>query len=296
MSNKIGILIDSSSTFNDGFIKSNNIEIIPLSLTDNNNKVYDDLTDISHEDLLKRLDNGEDFKTSCSQLGKLFNKVDEMLKKYEQVVFLPISMGLSSQYNQSLMVQQEYPNKFFVIKSTSAALANEFILKHLVDDIKKNLDINQIINHAENNYNRICTYFSCEDLSGMIKGGRATKAVMHVIKFLHLKPIIQLDNKNQYGGVGRDYQHIIKKIIKNIHKDFNEDLTPDKIINIGIYQAGYDKTKEDYILNEISNSFNYPKEKILIRFIPNCVLCHTHRGAYGISIETSLLRKNKEYK
>jgi DegV family protein with EDD domain len=291
-----GILIDSGCTYDVNFIKKHNIEIIPLSFTDQNNKVYDDDNkEVDQVELLKRLDAHESFKTSATPIGKLMVKVEQMFENYEHVIFLPISVGLSSQYAQSLIVQQDYLGKFFPIKSTSAAIANEFVLNEIVKMVEENMEIPSIVDKAQDLYKYIDTYFSCEDLSGMKSSGRVTSAIMKVINLFKLKPIIQLDGKNQYGGVGKNYQIITKKIIRNINKDFQNELKSEHIKSIGIYLGGYGEEKRNFLLETFSNAFNFAKEKIFFRDLPTVVLVHTRRGCYGISIQTTIPRVTKEY-
>jgi DegV family protein with EDD domain len=266
MKRHLGILIDSACTYDEKFIQANNIEIIPLTFSDPNNQVYDDDNKtISREALLDRLDKNEQFKTAATPMGKLLVKAEEMLEKYEKVIFLPISIGLSSQYTQSLIVQQDLADKFFPIRSTSGAAANEFALYKIVELANANKDVKEIVETVENLFKYTATYFSCEDLSGMTSGGRVTKTLVKVIKLLKLKPIIKLDNKNQYGGIGKNYQTITKKIISSIQNDFKKQLTPDKIKNVAIYYSGYDDQKKNTILDLVAHGFKFPREKILIR-------------------------------
>ncbi|MDR0675167.1 MAG: DegV family protein [Mycoplasmataceae bacterium] len=294
MKKRIGVLIDSSCTYDESFIKKHEIEIIPLTFSNEKNQVYDDDNkSITRDKLLESLDQKKIFKTSATPIGKLISKIEKMLEKYEQVIFLPISIGLSSQYMQSLIAQQDFSGKFFPIRSTSAAAANEFILYRIIELIQTNKSIDEIINTAENLYKSIDTYFSCEDLSGMSSGGRVTKTIMKVIKLFKLKPIIQLDNKNQYGGVGKNYQTIIKKIIKSINEDFNHQLTANTIKHVAVYYSGYSEEKKNNILSSVAQGFKIPRENILVRWVPNAILIHAHRGAYGISVETTIQRKIK---
>jgi DegV family protein with EDD domain len=266
MKKPIGILIDSSCTYEENYIKDHEIEIIPLTFSDAQNTVYEDNNQaISNEELLARLDKGELFKTAASNIGKLMNKVEDMLTRFEQVIFLPISMGLSSQYAQSLIVQQEFPGKFFPIKSVSGAMASEFVLYRIVELLNENRTAEEIVSGAENLYKYIVTYFSCEDLSGLRQGGRATKAVIKAIDIFKLKPIIHLDVKNHFGGVGKNYMTIMKKINNAIHENFNRLLTPDKIKNIGIYYSGYEEEKKQAIIKMIVDFFKIQKEKIIVR-------------------------------
>ncbi|MDR1234833.1 MAG: DegV family EDD domain-containing protein [Mycoplasmataceae bacterium] len=296
MKTRIGILIDSSTTYDDAFISQNKIEVIPLSFSDATNKTFkDDNKSITREDLLKRLDNHESFKTSATPIGELMTKVNDMLQNCETVIFLPISSGLSSQYSQSLIIQKEFEGQFFPIRSLSGAAGNEFVLKLIVEAVKSGKDVKTIVSEAEQHFNKISTYFSCEDSSGMTSGGRVSKAIVKAINLFKLKPIIQLDGKNHYGGIGKNYNNIIKKIIKSINNDFQNKLLAENILNISIYYAGYEDKKKETIINLLAEGFKFPKDKIAVRWLPNVVLIHAHRGAYGVSLESSIEHKIRDY-
>lgn len=297
MNKKVKIFIDSSSTFDKEFLKKNNVSVIPLSLSDMNNQVYsDDGTNMNPNILFKEIANGNKFKTSATPLGVLMTTIEDALDEYDVVYFIPISHGLSSQWNQARMIEEDHPGKFFVIKSTSAALANEFVLYKLIDLIKTKKEPKEIVKECEDYYLNTDTYFSCEDISDLLRGGRVTSGIVKIIKMLKLKPIILLDTKNQRAGMSKNYQDAIGKIIDNIDKDYDKKLSSDDIEHLGIYYSGYEDTKKDFILDSVSKAFNYPKEKILIRWVPTIVLAHTRKGAYGITVATKTPHKKREIK
>jgi DegV family protein with EDD domain len=182
MKKEFGILIDSAACCDETYLKTNDIHIVPLSLSDSNNKVYEDNgIDLPRDILLSRMDNNESFKTSATPLGKLTVIVEDMLDVYEKVIFVPISEGLSSQYQQSMIIKADHPNNFFVVKSSSAGAATEFLLPHLIGWLKDKIPMEQILNKAEEFYYHTNTYFSCEDMRSMIKGGRVSNAILKII-------------------------------------------------------------------------------------------------------------------
>jgi fatty acid-binding protein DegV len=154
-----------------------------------------------------------------------------------------------------------------------------------------------MVTDAEQLYSNIVTFFSCEDVRGIISGGRGSKNVLHAIKFLRLKPIIQLDNKNQYAGIATNYKNAMKKIIAKIRSDYEGvELNAENIIRISIYYSGYEQEKRSYIINALVEAFNFPIEKITVRWLPATVLIHTRFGSYGVSVETNISHKQKQYK
>ena len=297
MSKKIKLFVDSSSTIDDIFFKNNDIGIIPLSLSDSNEKVYDDAPEsLSKDDLIKKMDLGLNFKTSSTPFGKLSLAIEEALETHDEVIFLPISSGLSSQYSQSKLIENDFPNRFFIVKSETAAYGNEFIAKNIVEYIKQGLSSKEIVKKAEDLNMYVNSYFSCENVTSLISGGRITKGILKIIQILKFKPIILFDNKNQSAGWGRNYKDIIKKIINLIKKDYSEPLTSQNIDSICLYVSGYEKEKKEFLLDYISEYLNYPKKKIITRWVPNIILSHARKGAYGITICTKIPHRKRDVK
>ncbi|GHU48527.1 hypothetical protein FACS1894218_5680 [Bacilli bacterium] len=84
-------------------------------------------------------------------------------------------------------------------------------------------------------------------------------------------------------------------MIKITKKSYRIELQPNNIKNIAIYYTGYPKEKTNFILDTLSAGFGFLKEKILIRALPSTIVAHTHRGAYGFTVETDIMRKNSQF-
>jgi len=125
----------------------------------------------------------------------------------------------------------------------------------------------------------------------MLSGGRVTKAIVKVIQFFKIKPIILLDGKNHYAGMGKNYQTIVDKIIQKIDEDYDHKLNPQNIKMIGLYYAGYDDVKKNYIINKITNFFKVDASIIKIMWVPTVILAHVRKDAYGIMVAADFPRK-----
>lgn len=299
MKNKFIILVDSGCTMPRKLMDKNNIAFVPLSISDQNNKVYpDDGIAITQEQLVSRLESGETFKTSCTQFGILLQKVEELLETNEIVYFIPISSGISSQYNQGRMLEQEFEDRVYTINSNSTGTVTEYIAVEVNKYAQNENDPQKVVKFAENLFDKSTTYFSCENPKGLVSGGRVTKILASIITFLRLKPIVHFRVKNSSGGVGKNYKSNIAKMINLIDEDFGGiTKTPEKIDFIGIYINSPTEEKKNFILDSIAKSFSFPKEKIIVRDVPAVVLAHTWKGSYGIGITCSTpIVKHREEK
>jgi DegV family protein with EDD domain len=266
MKKPIALLIDSATSYEQSFLEKNDIFIIPLSIRcDDKYDYFDFGDDDTRKKILNLLSQNVKFKTSATPLGKMLTKIQELYESYENIIFLPISSGLSSQYSQAQIIKQEFPNNFYIINSTNAGIANELVLKKVIKWKNQNMNLSEIIEKANLSFNNFTTLFSCELLDGMTSGGRITKLAIKVFNVFKLKPIILLDGSNHYAGAAKNYQNVILKIIKKIKNKYYEKLKNEDVLNIGVHYTDFPKEKLDYIINTLSTEFNFPKEKIITR-------------------------------
>jgi fatty acid-binding protein DegV len=135
--NKLALIIDSSATYNKEFYEENNVFCIPLQLIDSNNKSYnDDNIDISQEEMLSQINKGLYFKTSLSNPGEMYNMVEDLCSKFENVVFFPVAYGISGQYNQVVNLIKPDFNNFHVVKNSSCAFATEAAIAKFIEITK----------------------------------------------------------------------------------------------------------------------------------------------------------------
>lgn len=294
---KFVILLDSSASVPLDIIEKYDFKVVPLSISDQNDKIYaDDGIQITMDSMISMMDNGYTFKTSATQMGILMNTIDELLKKYENVIFIPISEGLSSQTQQALTIQDEYNGRFHVLKSNQAISVNEWAAITLWNELSSGKTIQSAMDEASKVFDKTVTYFSCEDASGMLKSGRVPKAIAKIVEILKIKPIMYLDMKIKLASSGKKFEAIVEKIIKLSKKNFvKKELMNDSIEEIAIYDGKISKEKLEIIKRMLIKEFKILKDKIICRKVPLIVLSHTHKGAFGISIKAKINKLKNKY-
>ncbi|MDR3163840.1 MAG: DegV family protein [Mycoplasmataceae bacterium] len=288
MKNKYAILVDSSCTYDQKWLEEHDVKIIPLSISDGKNNVYpDDGQAIKITELLERLDNNEVFKTSVTPVGQVIEKVENLLREYEAVIFLPITRGVSSQYQQALMIQKDFENKLFVVDTQTGAAAIEFMVERLVREMHNDSSKTpqQLVEIANNMRNQLPTYFSCENLNGLIRSGRA-KTALKAVNFLRFKPVLRINVGIELAGLGRNFKVNMQKMISHIksrYKDLKDN--HQKIKKVALYYSLYSDEKKHSLLKIIAEGLQFPISQIRIRLLPSVILVHTLAGAYGLTVE-----------
>jgi fatty acid-binding protein DegV len=120
---KIKMMFDSSVGMSKQEIESKGAIFSPI-IIEIDGKDYEDGVNIDEAKLEDFMNNGEHiYRTAAISQGRLAETFREGLKEADAIVFLPISKGLSSSYNNAAMVakEEEFKGKVFVIESLYAS-------------------------------------------------------------------------------------------------------------------------------------------------------------------------------
>lgn len=291
--NKIAILVDSSCSLTSELKSNKDVHVISLLLVDENLKEYSDDQSLTQQNVLSYLKQGRKFKTSASNIGNLYNTIEKLMQQYEKILFIPVSYGLSSQWSNGMLVKDEYQDSLFVVKNTTAISGTEYMLDYAIKAINQdpNLDLNKLVKELEAIPQRIATFFSCENLTNLLRSGRSSKAIVAIAKFLRLKPIVCLDVKNSLCGSGTNYKSICTKIVTSILPRFYKGVWNNDIIEkVYVCESGCSQEKINNIKKIVADNLKFDINKIQVRPVPNIVMVNTDFDSYGLQFISKINR------
>lgn len=278
---KYAIIVDSISTIgSNGNPNMEDVYILPLGLTTPEGESLEDITSgITTEDILKSAESKRYYKTSTTKIGIFFKLLDDLLLKYDKIIYLSLSSELSSQYNnlnKLINLEDDYKDKVKIIDTLSAGYAIEKMVINILDFLKKNGDISdpnisEIIN-SENDTSE--EYIICKNLQGVDQGGRIKKTFIKIIDKLARVPIILFNKKNNLKSLVKDYDKAIIKINEWVsHRCLKENKKITEICLVSSNQISFEKVQE--YSEVLSKKYNLDKNRIVYRKIMYPVLVHT---------------------
>lgn len=220
---RIAILADSSS----GLInrEKDNIFVLPLPIIFPNGEIInDEITNIKNQNVILNSIEKVNLKSSFLNSEILVDKISEILKDYDIVIYLPIAYNLSSQYENSLVLMQEekYKNRLFIVKHyfTGIQLKNfVFNLIEYYQDSKKatKTSINFLVKEWERKSLLAVIPGNFKNLS---KSGRVSKLIINFFDKRNLKVGIFWSTKPK-KIIAKNYDNLLDKYIKYINKNYN---------------------------------------------------------------------------
>lgn len=92
---KIAIMTDSNSGITQKQAKELGIYVVPMPFTINQEDYEEDIN-LTRKQFFEMLENGATVSTSQPSLGKLAALFEKLLEEYDEIVYMPMSSGLSA--------------------------------------------------------------------------------------------------------------------------------------------------------------------------------------------------------
>lgn len=279
---KVIIMTDSNSGITQAQAEEMGIVVLPMPFYINEEMFYEDI-DLSQEQFYEKLQAGGDIKTSMPLVGDVTDKWDELLKEYDEVVYIPMSSGLSSSCETAYMLSQDYDGKVEVVNNQriSVTMRQSVIdAKKLAEAGKSAKEIKDILEAAKFDSS---IYIMVDTLTYLKKGGRITPAAAALGTLLKLKPVLQIQGeKLDAFAKARTVKQAKNIMIEAMKSDFEKrfDSADGKNINLEMAYT-YDLEAALAFKEEVQAAF--PENEIVLNPLSLSVSCHIGPGALAIA-------------
>ena len=281
---KTGILTDSHSGITQEEAKKLGIYVLPMPFYINDQCHYEG-KDISREEFIELLKNDENVSTSQPSPEAVMNLWDEILKEYEELVYIPISSGLSGSCSTAIAMAQndDYEGKVFVVDNGRVSTPMKQSVLDAIELLNEGCSAKEIKNRLEDAKGKMGIFVAVDDLKYLKKGGRISSSVALVGGMLKVKPILKfdigtLDSFKNCRGLIKAKTVMIEEVKRIVTTDYAEDFEKGNVHILAASSADEEETKK--WVNEIQEAF--PGIKVLWDYLPMGITCHIGPGGLGI--------------
>ena len=284
MMKKTGILTDSHSGITQEEAKKLGIYVLPMPFYINDQCHYEG-KDISREEFIELLKNDENVSTSQPSPEAVMNLWDEILKEYEELVYIPISSGLSGSCSTAMAMAQndDYDGKVFVVDNGRVSTPMKQSVLDAIELLNEGCSAKEIKNRLEDAKGKMGIFVAVDDLKYLKKGGRISSSVALVGGMLKVKPILKfdigtLDSFKNCRVLIKAKTVMIEEVKRIVTTDYAEDFEKGNVHILAASSADEEETKK--WVNEIQEAF--PGIKVLWDYLPMGITCHIGPGGLGI--------------
>ncbi|PPE06749.1 DegV family protein [Mesoplasma corruscae] len=270
---KIAILTDSS--YDGDISKIKDLYLVPLLIVEDDGTTHLCDENFDKDKFYKMLES-QNLKTAQTTPGLMMEMWDKLLKEYDQVIFLPISKGLSGQFNTFRFFsesEENYKDKVFVCDTNAVSIAMQEIVENVAFWIAQKKTGFEIVELVKKRSEQLIGFIIPRNLNTLKRGGRISPAAASLAKMLKIVPILR------YNGIIDK-----EKVARTRKKAINEalDLIKNEIKNIKIINISYSRMSieelEDlkYLISEKGFEINISSE------LSPVIAAHTGEGTIAL--------------
>lgn len=263
------------------------IYVLPMPLIIDGQTYYEGV-DITLDEFFKRQISGADITTSQPSPGDVEAMWTDLLRTYDEIVFIPMSGGLSSTCQTALILSEEEPfrGRVFVVDNRRISVTQaQSVLdaKLLAEEGKTASQIKEIL---EAEALDASIYIAVDTLEYLKKGGRITAAAAAIGTVLKLKPVLtiqgdKLDSYAKARGLKSAFRTMLSAVKNDISSRFSH-LREDGVLKVGIANTLMEPEKLELFINEMKESF--PDMELFYLPLTMSIGTHTGPGALGIGV------------
>ncbi len=282
---RVAVITDSNSGITQSQAKELGIQVVPMPFFVNGETYYEDIS-MTQKEFYEYLAGGAEVTTSQPSPDTLMSLWNQTLQEYDEIVYIPMSSGLSSSCGTAMMLsyEEEFENKVFVVDNQRISVTQRQSVLDALKLADKGYDGAKIQEILLREKFESSIYIMVDTLTYLKRGGRVTPAAAAIGTVLRIKPVLQIQGEklDAFAKV-KTLKQAKTTMLKAVHRDF-EDRFHDPEGENFYMQIAYtaDDTEAQIFKKEVEEEF--PGHVVWVDPLSLSVSCHIGPGALALAI------------
>lgn len=284
---KVAIVTDSNSGITQAAAKELGVQVLPMPFYINEELYFEDVT-LTQEQFYQRLAQDADISTSQPAPGDVTDLWDEVLRTHDQLVYIPMSSGLSASCETALMLAAaDYKDRVFVVDNQRISITQRQSVLDAMELAREGLDGRAIHDILMRERLEASIYITVDTLKYLKKGGRVTAAGAAIGTVLNIKPVLQIQGeKLDAFAKARGWKSAKKIMLDAMEKDLTGRFAGQKVHLAAAYTCSEEEARE--WLQALAERF--PGYEIHMDKLSLSVACHIGAGSMAVGCSRVIQR------
>lgn len=222
------VLTDSTTDLPNDLAKSLDLHVLPLKFNLNGKEYvnYLDNRELDPVVFFDQVKAGAQPTTSQINPEEYVAYLTPILKDGKDVLILAFSSALSGTFNSariaSEMLMETFPERKVLLVDTKAASLGEGLVVYLTAKAihKDKLSLEAAFEYAKTIAPQVAHWFTVDDISHLVRGGRVSKMAGFIATVANIKPILHVSNEgkliSRHKAIGR--KRAVKALFEEMEK------------------------------------------------------------------------------
>lgn len=289
---KIGIATDSHSGISPALAEEMGIRVLPMPFYVEEECFYEEVS-ITRAAFFEQLNADKKVSTSQPSPDVVMEFWREGLKVYDEIVYIPMSSGLSGSCGTAMMLAQddEFEGKVFVVDNGRVSTPLVRSIMDAQEMVEEGLSAEKIKEVLEAEKEKMSIYIAVETLEFLKKGGRISATTAALGTALNIKPILKLGTEvletyKKSRGMKKAKKEMLDAIREDLEVTFKE--YHDRGDAYLLIATSADEETTNAWVEEVKDAF--PGMDVLAGNLSLGICCHTGEGALGVGVSCKPIR------
>ena len=289
---KVAVVTDSNSGITQKEAVELGIRVVPMPFTIEGEEYFEDIN-LTQQKFYDKLLSDVSISTSQPAIGFVMSVWDEILENYDQIVYLPMSSGLSdSCASATRAAKADYEGKVFVVDNKRISVTLRQSVLDAIELVNKGYSGEEVKNILTEVRMHSDIYIMVDTLKYLKKGGRITPAAAAVGNLLKIKPVLRIagEKLDKYRMMNRTLENAKRIMIDAAKESINGflkdvDGNTDNV-HISVAYSGTDTTNALAFVELVKEEFGVTD--VPCKPLSLSVSCHIGDGALAIALSKKL--------
>ncbi|MBQ9209634.1 MAG: DegV family protein [Oscillospiraceae bacterium] len=278
------IMTDTNSGISAADARERNIFMIPMPVLVDGATFFEG-QDIDHGRLFEMMKEDADVSTSQPSPGIVLDMWENILKEYDELVYIPMSSGLSGSCETARALSADFGGRVRVADTHRISVTMKDCVYDAVKLGNDGLSADEITAALEENAYNSVVYLGVDTLKYFRKNGRVTAGAAALATVLNIKPILiteggKFDTFAKVRGIKACKERIIEAGLAELDKRFAA-FSKDEI---NVSTAGTFETDEESEEWRTQVESAFPGHHVIYDKLSCSIACHTGIGAVGLAM------------
>lgn len=281
---KVAIVTDSNSGITQTKARELGISVIPMPFFIDEELYFEDIT-LTQEQFYEKLQSDCTITTSQPAPGDVMDLWDKLLEQYDEVVYIPMSSGLSSSCETAAVLAGDYDGKVFVVNNQRISVPQKSSVLDAIELANQGKSGAQIKDILEEMKLESSIYITVDTLKYLKQGGRVTPAAAAIGTILNIKPVLQIQGeKLDSFAKARGFKQAKMVMLDAVEKDMKERFHGQKVH----LQAAYTCSEEDALAWKQEIEARFPGYEVDMDKLSLSIACHIGPGSIAVASTKAL--------
>ncbi len=283
---KVAVVTDTNSGVTPEFAKEIGVTVVPMPFLIDGEEYFENVN-LTQEKFYEKIMSGANVSTSQPNVNSVTETWRELLKAYDEIVYIPMSSGLSGSCASAINFAKEFNGKVEVVDNHRISVTQKQSVIDAVNLAKAGKSAKEIKDYLMATSMNASIYIMLSTLKYLKKGGRITPAAALLAGLLQIKPVLtiqgeKLDKFCQVMSYNQGKKRMIDQMVKEITTRFKPQLEKGNLKVMIAYT--YDQAKAEIFKTEVERALQpYGLTVEFVDPLSLSVSCHIGENALAVA-------------